>query len=68
MPDYKLSLSPELDKKLQVIALKHDLDINQLLLNAVSVYSELKDRTAEEGKEVGILDKEDNPIARIKIP
>lgn len=68
MPDYKLSLSPELDRKLQEIAEKNNLDINQLLLNAVSVYSQLKDNTKEEGTNVDILDKENKAILKVNIP
>ena len=68
MPDYKLSLSPDLDRKLQEIAEKNNLDINQLLLNAVNVYSQLKDNTKEEGTNVGILDKDNKAILKVNIP
>lgn len=67
MPDYKISLTPELDRQLKEIAKNNNVDINQLLINAVSVYKNLKDNTGEE-KSVGILDKENKPIARVNIP
>ncbi len=68
MPDYKLSLSPELDRQLQKLARENDMDINQLLLNAVSVYKDLKENTSEGRKSVAILDKDDNPMFKVKLP
>lgn len=68
MPDYKLRLSKELDEKLQEIARRNNLHINELLLNAVSVYSHLKDDTSKEGMSIGILDAQEKPIKKVTIP
>ncbi len=68
MPDYKLSLSPELDRQLQKLARENGMDINQLLLNAVSVYKDLKDKTSKDKQSVAILDKDDNPMLKIILP
>ena len=67
MPDYKINLTPELDKQLKEIARNNGVDINQLLVNAVSVYKDLKDNTVGENS-VGILDKENKPIAKVNLP
>lgn len=67
MPDYKINLTPELDRQLKEIAEKNGVDINQLLVNAVSVYKNLKDNTSGE-ESVGILDKDNKPIAKVNLP
>lgn len=67
MPDYKITLTPELDRQLKEIAKNNGVDINQLLINAVSVYKNLKDNTGS-GEAVGILDKENKPLKRFSIP
>jgi predicted transcriptional regulator len=67
MPDYKLSLSPELDKRLREIAEVNRVDINQLILNAISTYAYLKESTKDNDNSVGILDSEEKPLRKVDI-